>query len=111
MRENTVLFNGHYQILLPVKDPDVKFPNNRKQAEKRLERLEKWFKRDQKFFQQYKQFIEDMIGNGYAEKCKIEGKEGRCWYLPHHGVYHPQKPEKIRVVFDCTAQYANMSIN
>ena len=55
--------------------------------------------------------MEDMIGNGYAEKCKIEGKEGRCWYLTHHGVYHPQKPGKIRVVFDCSAQYANMSIN
>ena len=26
-------------------------------------------------------------------------------------VYHPQKFEKIRVVFDCNAQYANMSIN
>ena len=47
--------------------------------------------------------MEDMIGNGYAEKCKIEGKEGRCWYLTHHGVYHPQKPGKIRVVFDCSA--------
>ena len=111
MKENTVLVNGHYQIPLPLKDPDVKFPNNRKQVEKQLEGLEKRFKRDQKFFQQYKQFMEDMIGNGYAEKCKIEGKEGRCWYLPHHGVYHPQKPEKIRVVFDCSAQYANMSIN
>ena len=55
--------------------------------------------------------MEDMIGNGYAEKYKIEGKEGRYWYLPHHGVYHPQKPGKIRVVFDCSAQYANMSIN
>ena len=55
--------------------------------------------------------MDDMIGNGYAEKCKIEGKEGRCWYLPHHGVYHPQKPGKIRVVFDCSAQYANKSIN
>ena len=55
--------------------------------------------------------MEDMIGNGYAEKCKMEGKEGRCWYLPHHGVFHPQKPGKIRVVFDCSTQYANMSIN
>ena len=55
--------------------------------------------------------MEDMIGNGYAEKDKIERKEGRCWYLPHHNVFHPQKPEKIRVVFDCRAQYANMSIN
>ena len=78
MKENTVLVNGHYQIPFPLKVPDVKFPNNRKQAEKRLEGLEKRFKRDQKFFQQYKQFMEDMIGNGYAEKCKIEGKEGRC---------------------------------
>ena len=34
MKENTVLVNGHYQIPLPLKDPDVKFPNNRKQAEK-----------------------------------------------------------------------------
>ena len=25
--------------------------------------------------------------------------------------YHPQKLGKIRVVFDCSAQYANMSIN
>ena len=55
--------------------------------------------------------MEDIIGNGYAEKCKIEGTDCRCWYLPHHGVYQPQKPGKIRVVFDCSAQYANMSIN
>ena len=53
MKENTVLVNGHYQIPLPLKDPDVKFPNNRKQAEKQLEGLEKQFKRYQKFFQQY----------------------------------------------------------
>ena len=46
--------------------------------------------------------MEDMIGNVYAEKCKIEGKEGRCWYLPYHGVYLPQKLGKIRVVFDCS---------
>ena len=55
--------------------------------------------------------MEDMIGNGYAEKCKIEGTDCRCWYLPHHGVYQLQKPGKIRVVFDCSAQYANMPIN
>ena len=111
MKENAVLVKGHYQTPLALKDPDVKFPNNRKQAEKRLERLEKQLKRDQKFFQQYKQFMEDMISNDYAEKCKIEGKEGRCWYLPHHGVYHPQKSAKIRVMLNCSAQYANMSIN
>ena len=33
------------------------------------------------------------------------------WYLPHHAVTSPQKPEKIRVVFDCAARYRNSSLN
>ena len=32
-------------------------------------------------------------------------------YIPHHGVYHPKKPTKIRVVFDCSAEYQNESLN
>ena len=51
MKENMVLVNGHYQIPIHLKNSDVKFPNNRKQVETLLEGLEKWFKRDQKFFQ------------------------------------------------------------
>lgn len=33
------------------------------------------------------------------------------WYLPHHPVMHPLKPEKVRVVFDCAAQFAQTSLN
>ena len=33
------------------------------------------------------------------------------WYLPHHGVYNHKKPEKVRVVFDCSATYAGLSLN
>ena len=33
------------------------------------------------------------------------------WYLPHHPVTHPLKPEKVRVVFDCAAQFAHTSLN
>ena len=25
---------------------------------------------------------------------------GKTWHLPHHPVFHPQKPGKVRVVFD-----------
>ena len=25
-------------------------------------------------------------------------EEGDAWYIPHHGVYHPHKPGKVRVV-------------
>ena len=37
--------------------------------------------------------------------------DGQLWYLPHHGVYHPQKPGKMRVVFDCSANYHGESLN
>ena len=43
-------------------------------------------------------------------KSKIEGTEGRVCYIPHFGVYHPQK-EKLRVVFDCAAKYEGTSLN
>ncbi|KAK3734389.1 hypothetical protein QZH41_006200 [Actinostola sp. cb2023] len=47
-----------------------------------------------------------------AEKVTQESHhEGRINYVAHHGVYHPQKPDKIRVVFDCSAHYEGTSLN
>ena len=34
-----------------------------------------------------------------------------CWYLPHFGVYHPKKKDKIRVVFDSAAESNRVSLN
>jgi hypothetical protein len=31
--------------------------------------------------------------------------------LPHFGVYHPQKPNKIRIVFDSAAEINGISLN
>ena len=44
-----------------------------------------------------------------AEELTIA--EGRTWYIPPHGVYHPKKPGKIRVVFDCSAEYRGEVLN
>ncbi len=38
-------------------------------------------------------------------------EDEECWYLPIFGVYHPQKPGQIRVVFDSSAQHQNISLN
>lgn len=32
-------------------------------------------------------------------------------YIPHRGIYHPHKPGKICVVFDCFAKYQGKSLN
>ena len=32
-------------------------------------------------------------------------------YFPHHGVYHPHKPRKLRVIFDCSTELNGRLIN
>ena len=53
--------------------------------------------------------MNDTIEKGYAEKA-LEKNE-MAWYIPHHGVYHPKKMDKIRVVFDCSADFQGCSLN
>ena len=45
------------------------------------------------------------------EVPREELEDPRLWYIPHHGVYHPKKPQKIRVVFDCSAQSHGTCLN
>ena len=51
-----------------------------------------------------------MLDNNYAEKA-TNCEESNVWFIPHHGVYHPRKPEKIRVVFDCSARFRGFLLN
>jgi hypothetical protein len=57
--------------------------------------------------------MNELFQRGYAELVpEDESNVGnKVWYIPHHGVYHPQKPDKLRVVFDCSASYRGESLN
>ena len=57
--------------------------------------------------------MKNIIENGYAEKVPNmrNSERNNVWYIPHHGVYHPKKPNKIRVVFDCAAEHRGESLN
>ncbi|XP_073234570.1 uncharacterized protein [Porites lutea] len=101
--------NGHYEIPLPLRDENVRLPCNRKLAEARLKQLKRRLENDPKYKQDYVTFMEKMIADGHAEKAPNQYE--RAWYIPHHGVYHPKKPEKLRVVFDCSAEFQGHSLN
>jgi len=104
---------GHYEMPLPFRDDMPNLPNNRSLALSRLHKLGQRFKGDTKYKDDYTAFMNEIIAKGYAEEVpeKASENDGRVWYIPHHGVYHPKKPDKIRVVFDCSADYKRESLN
>ena len=105
----TRLDDGSYCLPLPLRDKGY-MPNNKVQAEKRLNQLVQKFKKDEAYKQEYFSFLQDMINSGHAELAPENAVDGKEWYIPHFGIYHPKK-KKLRVVFDASARYANQSLN
>jgi len=114
MEETIVLVKDHYQIALPWRYGKPCVTNNRQMAEKRLSSLKRRLLRDPLMHERYKDVINDHLKKGHARQVIEEPKEKdnpSVWYLPHHPVCNPQKPEKVRVVFDCAAKWQGTSLN
>ena len=105
---------GHFEVGLPMKKDEIQMPRNRKVALQRLNGLKKKMLSNETFMHEYKDFMRKMMEEGYAEEVPVKDldrADGRVWYIPHHGVYHPHKPNKIRIVFDCAAKCDGVSLN
>lgn len=113
--------DGHYEMPLPLREPRPNLPNNREIAARRLNQLKRRFKSDNKYRNDYVTFMDNIIKNGYAEKVPsmdhstqtttLQDSARPTWYIPHHGVYHPKNPNKIRVVFDSSAEFKGETLN
>ncbi|XP_077868294.1 uncharacterized protein LOC144358470 [Saccoglossus kowalevskii] len=103
--------DGLYTMPLPFKHDKPKLPDNMIMAENRLQYLWRRFKSDPMYLNDYKVFMQSIISAGDAELVEEQEEVGHVWYIPHHGVYHPKKPGKIRVLFDCSARYKETSLN
>ena len=102
----------HYQIDLPLRE-NAYFPDNRNQALSRFASLERRFKRDANFFEDYAAFMQMMITNLFVERVpqeQLQYEPGQAWFLVHHAVFHKTK-KNIRVVFDCSLKYCGVSLN
>lgn len=113
MKEGIHMNDSHYEMPLPFKHGKPHLPNNRKLALHRLNHLRKKLESDERYRNHYFAFIRDIIDKGHAERVPVQTitASDHVWYIPHHGVYHPKKREKIRVVFDCSAKYNGESLN
>jgi len=103
--------DGHLEMPLPFKESKPTMPDNRGLAVSRLAQLKRKLSRDEQYHERYKTFLNEMIERGDAEVVPETSVSNCKWYIPHHGVFHPKKPGKLRVVFDCSAKYQNDSLN
>lgn len=88
--------------------------NNRQLAESRLLSLKRRLQKDPEVHQKYKAVIDDHLDKGYARRIPEENRnttDQPVWYLPHHAVINPRKPEKLGVVYDCAAKWKGVSLN
>ena len=109
----TRLVDGHYEVGMLWRD-STKLPNNYSVAQQRFHSLLKRLRRGGEFESTYSRTMNDYISKGYARKLDEQGVERNTlhtWYLPHHGVTNPNKPGRVRVVFDAAAVHSNTSLN
>ena len=113
MKDTTTMQDGHYKLSLPWRNEEETLPNNRALAMSRLKLLKRKLQRDEELLSMYKDQVNNYITQGYAEKLNTNDVNGskKIWYLPHHPVVNPNKPGKVRVVFDCAAKFQGVSLN
>ena len=104
---------NRYLIGLPWKKDPYLLPNNYPLAERRLKSLERSLSKNEEKTKMYNRTIEEYIENGCARPLTKEESQSDVkpvYYLPHHGVYRPDKPS-TPLVFDPASQYQGASLN
>ena len=99
---------------LPFREEEPNMPNNKFLALHRQAKLKTRVENNEQYRKDYVAFMNYLVSKKYAERVpkeELSNDDGRTWYIPHHGVYHPKKPTKMSVIFDCSAKYKGESLN
>ena len=105
--------SGKYQMPLPFRDLYELPMNNKVIATQRLKSLISQFAKRPQYHEHYKTFMSDLFTKNYAELVPTTelDNDTPAHYLPHHGVYNVNKPNKVRVVMDASARFMGKSLN
>ena len=105
--------NGSWEAPLPSRHDVKDLPSTRVNAMKRLKSTRGTVDKNPIMKEQYFTFMQKIFDNDHAEIVRQEHlrPDKLCWYLPHFGVYHPNKKDKIRVLLDAAAESNGVSLN
>lgn len=110
-REMTRDKNHNWVAPLPFKHSRPPLPNNRHQAMDRARNFDISLRKDPVKHRHALEFMQALLKNGHAEIAPEPELNREYWYLPIFGVYHPQKKDRIRMVFDSSAKCQGISLN
>ena len=111
MSDTISIDDGHYKLALPWQDKTFVPPNNKVQAYARLNQLKRRLERDPELHAKYTEQMNQYLDKGHAEAAPLSKKHDRTWYLPHQPVTNPNKPDKVRIVFDGASKFQGTSLN
>lgn len=114
MKATTKLIGKQYETGLLWKNDYEKLPDSRHTALQRLESLENRLNRDDKLKQTMKTQMEAYQEKKYIRKLtesELKQQHKRIWYLPMFPVINPNKPSKIRPVWDAACKTNGVSLN
>ena len=106
--------SGHFEVGMLWAESPPKLVNNRKLAEHQFNQTRKRLRKDLNKCGRYKNTVNGYITSGFARKMtphEASQVTSQTYYLPHHAVINPKKPEKLRVVYNAASVYANSCLN
>lgn len=104
----------NFEIGLLWKHDDIKLPNSYQMALNRLYCLEARMRKNHQLASAVHEQMQNMYEKGYARKIhpkELDQDLPRKWYLPVFPVVNPNKPGKVRNVFDAAAKSNGVSLN
>ncbi|XP_062716497.1 uncharacterized protein LOC109432742 [Aedes albopictus] len=114
LKTKTYFCDRRYETCLLWRYDEVRLPDNKAMALKRHDCLNKRMIREPKLAKDLQEKILDYQAKGYIRKLSAQEEAthiGRCWYLPIFPVVNPNKPGKLRIVWDAAAKVGKLSLN
>lgn len=107
MKNTTIRVGQRYETGLLWSQDGVVLPESKAMTFQRLRCTERKMDKDPVFADQYCKKMTEYEQKGYIRRltpAESEFEPDKTWYLPHFGVTDPNKPGKLRLVFDAAAK-------
>ena len=106
--------NDHFEVGLLWQNMSVHLPESYNTAYRRMKCLERKFIKEPELRSIIQKEIDNLLYKGYAKKLpkdQINIENHLIWYLPIFIARNPNKPNKIRLVWDAAAKSNGVSLN